>query len=429
VSETDISTTKRSSNLDRTVRRALDFAGAWRHEYATLEHLLLALTDDEDATAALRLADVDFDKLRRDLFAHLNRELVGLVATSPREPVPTAAFDRVFVRAADNVRQAGRDELTGADVLAAMCAEHESHAVYLLQEQNPRLFGAAVVPPPRSSDAASTAISAAGSARGISSRLSRVLLFALSCALGIMMVLGAQRWLSSPDAKTQFIAEFNENIKRAPIEAAIIAADAEFRSRVLQATTDAYGRGGWPAANDVLDAMMREKQPQITWTLIHADDSLVVALWRRYGEVVKRLADKPAACRYYTSGSRGRGVTFASAQDETGAAKAAALAAYQSGAANLENNHAPEIPSEGVANLLFEKSTTIGTGYTEQEWAALSHGRSRSRNVSDETACSAYIRFYANLLTLSDAEAAQLIRYQWGGWIQARAAKKSAERR
>jgi hypothetical protein len=427
VSEADPSPAKPSSDLEKTVRRALDFAGAWRHEHATLEHLLLALTNDEDATAALRSADIDFDKLRCDLFAHLNRELAALVAISPREPTPTAAFDRVFARARDDARQAGHDELTGADVLTAMCSEPESFAVFLLQKQNPQRFGTAPAVHPAMPGTRIDGEPPIMLPRRVASHLWRGIAFAMSCVLGVAMGVAGARFSSTDDAKTRFIAEFNENIKRAPIEAAVVAADPEFRSRVLQATADAYGRGGWPAANDVLDAMMREKQPQITWTLIHADDALVVALWRRYGQVVKHLADKPAACRYYTSGSRGRGVTFASAQDEMGAATEAAVAAYASGVGNFEKGHAPEIPSEGVANVLFEKSTTIGASYSELEWAALGHARSTHRNVSDDIACSAYIKFYENLLKLSDAEAAQLIRYQWGGWIQARTPKKSAE--
>jgi hypothetical protein len=376
----------------------------------------------------LRSADIDFDKLRRDLFAHLNRELAGLVATSPCEPTPTAAFDRVFVRAGDAARQAGRDELTGADVLAAMCSEPESFAVSLLQEQNPQRFGTAPAVPPALPGTHISVEPPVMPARRVTSHLWRGIAFAMSCALGVAIVLGAQRWSSGPNAKTRFIAEFNENIQRAPIEAAVIDADPEFRSRVVQATADAYSHGGWPAADDVLDAMMREKQTQITWTMIHADNALVVALWARYGEVIKRLADKPAACRYYTSGNRGRSVSFPSAQAEYLAASAAAAAAFKSGSTNLAGGNVPEIPSEAVANWLFEKSTTIGASYTEDEWTALGHRRAPRREVSDSVACAAHIKFYDNLSTLSETEAAQLIRYQWGRSIENRVSKKNGGR-
>ncbi len=125
-----------SRNLEQTLHRALALANDRRHEYATLEHLLLALGEDGDATTVLRACGVDVDKLKRDLTEFLDKDLAGLVTERAGDPKPTAGFQRVVQRAAIHVQSSGRDEVTGANVLVALFSERESHAVYFLQLQD-----------------------------------------------------------------------------------------------------------------------------------------------------------------------------------------------------------------------------------------------------------------------------------------------------
>ncbi|MGE4220795.1 MAG: ATP-dependent Clp protease ATP-binding subunit ClpA, partial [Alphaproteobacteria bacterium] len=129
-------------NLEQSLHRALAYASERRHEYATLEHLLLALTEDQDAVAVLRACGVDIDRLRRDVTDYLDNELELLLTESIEDPKPTAGFQRVLQRAAIHVQSSGREEVTGANVLVAMFSERESHAVYYLQEQDMTRFDA-----------------------------------------------------------------------------------------------------------------------------------------------------------------------------------------------------------------------------------------------------------------------------------------------
>ncbi|MEJ0020135.1 MAG: ATP-dependent Clp protease ATP-binding subunit ClpA [Acetobacteraceae bacterium] len=125
-----------SRNLEQTLHRALSLASERRHEYATLEHLLLGLADDTDAATVLRACGVDLDKLRSDLSEFLDKDLAGLATDRAGDPKPTAGFQRVVQRAAIHVQSSGRDEVTGANVLVALFSERESHAVYFLQLQD-----------------------------------------------------------------------------------------------------------------------------------------------------------------------------------------------------------------------------------------------------------------------------------------------------
>ncbi|MBS0638740.1 MAG: ATP-dependent Clp protease ATP-binding subunit ClpA [Acetobacteraceae bacterium] len=125
-----------SRNLEQTLHRALSLASERRHEYATLEHLLLGLADDTDAATVLRACGVDLDKLRADLTEFLDKDLAGLATERPGDPKPTAGFQRVVQRAAIHVQSSGRDEVSGANVLVALFSERESHAVYFLQLQD-----------------------------------------------------------------------------------------------------------------------------------------------------------------------------------------------------------------------------------------------------------------------------------------------------
>ena len=125
-----------SRSLEASLHRALALANERHHEYATLEHLLLALIDDQDAAAVMRACNVDLDKLRRSLTTYLESELENLVNESNEDSKPTAGFQRVIQRAVIHVQSSGREEVTGSNVLVAIFAERESHAAYFLQEQD-----------------------------------------------------------------------------------------------------------------------------------------------------------------------------------------------------------------------------------------------------------------------------------------------------
>ena len=126
-----------SSTLEQAIHKALSQANERSHEFATLEHLLLALLDEPDAQQVMRACDVDIAQLRQSLTEYVEDELSTLVTdVEGSEAVPTAAFQRVIQRAAIHVQSSGRTEVTGANVLVAMFAERESNAAYFLQDQN-----------------------------------------------------------------------------------------------------------------------------------------------------------------------------------------------------------------------------------------------------------------------------------------------------
>ena len=125
-----------SRSLEQSLHRALALANERHHEYATLEHLLLALIDDQDAAAVMRACNVDLEKLKRNLASYLESELDNLVTDGGEDSKPTAGFQRVIQRAVIHVQSSGREEVTGANVLVAIFAERESHAAYFLQEQD-----------------------------------------------------------------------------------------------------------------------------------------------------------------------------------------------------------------------------------------------------------------------------------------------------
>ena len=125
-----------SRNLERSLHRALAFANERQHEYATLEHLLLALTEDDDAVAVMQACNVELDRLREELHRYLDEDLGNLVVDSEEDAKPTAGFQRVIQRALIHVQTSGRESVTGANVLVAIFSERESHAVFYLQQQD-----------------------------------------------------------------------------------------------------------------------------------------------------------------------------------------------------------------------------------------------------------------------------------------------------
>ncbi len=125
-----------SRNLEETLNRAVGYANQRKHEYATLEHLLLALTDDQDAASVMRACNVDLAALKRSVLNYVDNELKSLVVEDGEDAKPTAGFQRVIQRAVIHVQSSGRDEVTGANVLVAVFSERESHAAFFLQEQD-----------------------------------------------------------------------------------------------------------------------------------------------------------------------------------------------------------------------------------------------------------------------------------------------------
>jgi ATP-dependent Clp protease ATP-binding subunit ClpA len=125
-----------SRSLEKALHRALALAASRRQELATLEHLLLSLTDDKDAIGVMQACGVDIEELKVSLVDYVDGELANLVTDNVLEAKPTASFQRVIQRAVIHVQSSGREEVTGANVLVAIFAERESHAAFFLQEQD-----------------------------------------------------------------------------------------------------------------------------------------------------------------------------------------------------------------------------------------------------------------------------------------------------
>ncbi len=125
-----------SKGLEQGLHDALELANERNHEFATLEHLLLALLEDADTNAVLEACAVDINQLKESLTNYIDQELVGLISDEDEDCKPTAGFQRVIQRAVIHVQSSGRDEVTGANVLVALFSERESHANFFLQEQD-----------------------------------------------------------------------------------------------------------------------------------------------------------------------------------------------------------------------------------------------------------------------------------------------------
>ncbi|HCL65698.1 MAG TPA: ATP-dependent Clp protease ATP-binding subunit ClpA [Rhizobium sp.] len=124
-----------SPSLEKALHQALTYANERHHEYATLEHLLLALIDDADAAAVMGACNVNLDVLRKTVTDYVDNDLANLVTGYDEDSKPTSGFQRVIQRAVIHVQSSGREEVTGANVLVAIFAERESHAAFFLQEQ------------------------------------------------------------------------------------------------------------------------------------------------------------------------------------------------------------------------------------------------------------------------------------------------------
>ncbi|MET0360714.1 MAG: ATP-dependent Clp protease ATP-binding subunit ClpA [Sphingobium sp.] len=122
--------------LETTLHNALTHASDRRHEYATLEHLLLALIDDSHASKVMQACGVELGELADAVTTYLDNELDSLKVEGSSDPSPTSGFQRVVQRAILHVQSSGKDEVTGANVLVALFSERESYAVYFLQQQD-----------------------------------------------------------------------------------------------------------------------------------------------------------------------------------------------------------------------------------------------------------------------------------------------------
>ena len=125
-----------SPNLEKTLREAYQLATFHKHEYVTLEHLLLSLLEDQDALSVLNACAVDTNSLKANVENFISKDLDTLKENFTGEPKLTNGFQRVLQRAAIHVQSSGRENVTGANMIIALFSEKESHAVYFLHQQN-----------------------------------------------------------------------------------------------------------------------------------------------------------------------------------------------------------------------------------------------------------------------------------------------------
>jgi len=125
-----------SKELEFTLNQAFNEAREKRYEFMTVEHLLLALTDNPTAAEVLRSCGTDMEELKQELLNFVEETTPLLAPNDLRETQPTLGFQRVLQRAVLHVQSSGHDEVTGANVLVAIYSEQESQAVYFLNKQN-----------------------------------------------------------------------------------------------------------------------------------------------------------------------------------------------------------------------------------------------------------------------------------------------------
>ncbi len=125
-----------SKDLEHTIGQCYKRAREARHEYMTVEHLLLALLDNPSAEAVLKACNADFGRLRGELEQAIDTSVAKLTEDDGRDTQPTLGFQRVLQRAVYHVQSSGKKEVTGANVLVAIYGEKDSHAVYFLNQQD-----------------------------------------------------------------------------------------------------------------------------------------------------------------------------------------------------------------------------------------------------------------------------------------------------
>jgi ATP-dependent Clp protease ATP-binding subunit ClpA len=125
-----------SKDLEKTISYAVQLAHEAKHEFVTTEHLLLALIDNQSALAVLTACSVDSDELRKQLLAHLAEQLPVLEEEEPAKTQPSIGFQRVLQRAIVHVQNSGNKNVEGENLLVAMFSEHDSFALYFLEQQS-----------------------------------------------------------------------------------------------------------------------------------------------------------------------------------------------------------------------------------------------------------------------------------------------------
>ena len=126
-----------SDELEKTLQKAQENARSLNHQYMTLEHLLLAMTDDSDVVKVLNACNIEISSLKQELEGFIKTKLKELISKDLNsEAKPTLSFQRVIQRAVIHVQSSGKEEANGSNVLVAIFSERESHAVYYLQKQN-----------------------------------------------------------------------------------------------------------------------------------------------------------------------------------------------------------------------------------------------------------------------------------------------------
>ncbi|MGN6119074.1 MAG: Clp protease N-terminal domain-containing protein, partial [Rhodanobacter sp.] len=124
-----------SKDLEVTIGHCYKQAREQRHEFMTVEHLLLALTENQSALGALRACGVDLPRMAGELTRIIGETVPVLPPGDERDTQPTLGFQRVLQRAVYHVQSSGRKEVTGANVLVAIFGEKDSHAVFFLHQQ------------------------------------------------------------------------------------------------------------------------------------------------------------------------------------------------------------------------------------------------------------------------------------------------------
>ena len=122
-----------SDELEKTLQKAQENAKSYKHQFMTLEHLLLAMTDDRDVVKILDAHNIKINSLKEELEDFIKTKLKDLISEDLNNDVkPTLGFQRVIQRAVIHVQSSGKEEANGSNVLVAIFSERESHAVYYL---------------------------------------------------------------------------------------------------------------------------------------------------------------------------------------------------------------------------------------------------------------------------------------------------------
>jgi ATP-dependent Clp protease ATP-binding subunit ClpA len=125
-----------SKGLEGSLHKALSIARSKKHEFSTLEHLLLAIIDDDDAISIFKYFSIDLIKIKDDLQGYIDNELRHIIVKDMDDVKPTTSFQRVVQRAVIHVQTSGKEEVTSANILVSIFSERESHAVYFLNKAN-----------------------------------------------------------------------------------------------------------------------------------------------------------------------------------------------------------------------------------------------------------------------------------------------------